>query len=58
MSNGSLAWALPVAVILVAATAAGVRFGEGRGLRARLESGAPPGGPGDPFLTESRMRVP
>jgi hypothetical protein len=29
-----------------------------RSLRARLESGAPPGGPGDPFLTESRMRVP
>ncbi len=29
-----------------------------RGLRARLESDAPPGGPGDPFLTESRMRVP
>jgi iron-sulfur cluster repair protein YtfE (RIC family) len=30
MSNRSLAWTLPVAVILVAATAAGVRFGEGR----------------------------
>lgn len=28
-----------------------------RGLRARLESGAPPAGPGDPFLTESRLRV-
>jgi hypothetical protein len=29
-----------------------------RGLRARLESGAPPAGPDEPFLIESRVRVP
>jgi hypothetical protein len=28
-----------------------------RGLRARLESGAPPAGPADPFVTETESRV-